>query len=637
MATYLLDLRWLLLFLYIFTSLRCNAACIFPSWYHGEFYSYEEGKNKITNINDNNWGDYTCEDIQTFNETINKAINAKNAIILVKSKNCYSCIYVMYRTVNILQYKVTSCTASVIQIGDSAFCEIKMPQLASQLTTMYSLKPKTVSCKTTFEGMYHFTYEKEEGAGGICNSPKNVIKACQEPGSAYVDNEVFLMSYGRCQDNIYTEDKQIRYQCMGSWVNEDGYLLAGISNVVANEERERFKCLLTNKDQNPKDNKRKWVKSRFSECRTLKNIYSGHERLELVPIPPATKLVQPSCNLPRNLTGTWFHVAEFQSDVRINDTHIYFKTHIDRFTYEEQYYSCQQTLGTRFLMSKIVVGKCEIDFVCFDIQPRHHSIVRFRVGKPNRLTSNEMDSNFLMKKFRQSCTWQAFVMNRDDFNWKYDYFIFNPPTPVPCPIGGRYSFIQTGFPNEFYTTRIRGITDKPRVQVDCRNVQSEAKSCTQDMTKFEIDVEYCETVDYRGRPIGEYDEPDNILKCVGYWMEDLRSYLITYDDEDAISNFRCWVYERLSWTSLIMSRAANAKCKREQTAHSALGDGSTLRVELAESERLYDDCPQRFDHGFDPYRKPNTIYILNRSVKNEATVLAIILAFCSFLTNFSIF
>lgn len=70
------------------------------------------------------------------------------------------------------------------------------------------LKPKTVSCKTTFEGMYHFTYEKEEGVGGICNSPKNVIKACQEPGSAYVDNEVFLMSYGKCQDNIYTEDKR---------------------------------------------------------------------------------------------------------------------------------------------------------------------------------------------------------------------------------------------------------------------------------------------------------------------------------------------------------------------------------------------------------------------------------------------
>lgn len=48
------------------------------------------------------------------------------------------------------------------------------------------------------------------------------------------------------------------------------------------------------------------------------------------------------------------------------------------------------------------------------------------------------------------------------------------------------------------------MTDKPRVQVDCRHIESEAKSCTKDMTKMEIDAEYCETVDYRGRPIGEY-------------------------------------------------------------------------------------------------------------------------------------
>jgi hypothetical protein len=37
------------------------------------------------------------------------------------------------------------------------------------------------------------------------------------------------------------------------------------------------------------------------------------------------------------------------------------------------------------------------------------------------------------------------------------------------------------------------------------------------------------------------DEPDHILTCVGFWMEDMRSYLITFDEEDAISKFRCWV------------------------------------------------------------------------------------------------
>jgi len=37
------------------------------------------------------------------------------------------------------------------------------------------------------------------------------------------------------------------------------------------------------------------------------------------------------------------------------------------------------------------------------------------------------------------------------------------------------------------------------------------------------------------------DIPDRELNCVGYWLEDMKSYMITYDMEDAISEFRCWV------------------------------------------------------------------------------------------------
>ena len=87
------------------------------------------------------------------------------------------------------------------------------------------------------------------------------------------------------------------------------------------------------------------------------------------------------------------------------------------------------------------------------------------------------------------------------------WFIVDPPSPVPCPVGGRYSFIQN-FRTvlEKYQTRIRGVTEKPRVQVPCRNWVTEFKSCSDTMTRVDIDAEYCESVDYRGRPIGEYGE-----------------------------------------------------------------------------------------------------------------------------------
>lgn len=56
----------------------------------------------------------------------------------------------------------------------------------------------TVNCKSTFEGTYQFTYEIDASSGGICNSEHSIIKACQEPGSPYVDNQVFRMNFAKC-------------------------------------------------------------------------------------------------------------------------------------------------------------------------------------------------------------------------------------------------------------------------------------------------------------------------------------------------------------------------------------------------------------------------------------------------------
>lgn len=70
-----------------------------------------------------------------------------------------------------------------------------------------------INCVTTFEGVYQFSYEVDTGGGGICNHPDSQIKACQEPGSKYVDNEVFVMTYRKCLDVSTSKNERMLICC----------------------------------------------------------------------------------------------------------------------------------------------------------------------------------------------------------------------------------------------------------------------------------------------------------------------------------------------------------------------------------------------------------------------------------------
>ena len=66
--------------------------------------------------------------------------------------------------------------------------------------TLTETTTSTVNCKQTFDGVWQFAFEINQGGGGICNTPDSVITACQAPGSPYVDNQVFTMKFGKCPE-----------------------------------------------------------------------------------------------------------------------------------------------------------------------------------------------------------------------------------------------------------------------------------------------------------------------------------------------------------------------------------------------------------------------------------------------------
>ena len=59
-----------------------------------------------------------------------------------------------------------------------------------------------------------------------------------------------------------------------------------------------------------------------------------------------------------------------------------------------------------------------------------------------------------------------------------------------------------------------------------------------DQKEITIDNEYCWSTDHLGRPIDIYSDPDYRMQCIGFWKENLKSYLITYDELDAFTKYR---------------------------------------------------------------------------------------------------
>ncbi|XP_013403139.1 uncharacterized protein LOC106168567 [Lingula anatina] len=619
--------------------------CQFPSGFLGDWYSKENGEDTDTvidgtafQINSREYGG-PCIASRRYNETTTHEQNNKLKVLIRNSRggnNCYMCLELYLRTPNILQQRsASSCRSSPIAPSLEDVCNAIRPQAG--LVTMFRKSAINVNCRTTFEGVFQFTYEYDVGGGGICNSPSSIITACQLPGSVYYDNQAFDMVYAVCPGLSMSKDDTIRYQCLGSWLDDNGNIFAAVMNTGEDRPYRRFRCMLTRKEQQRGNNEVRWTMSESAECSTLKSPYEGPIRLLLTPVVGSTQLreITPSCNLPRNFSGTWFTTGEYDSTVTINYTHIYFKTKIDQFTTRETYFTCQQTQQSSYMMTSVTRGRCEVDYVCFDFLPRHHNIIRYRLGKPFRLSRQEKEQpveDYLVTKFRQACARPSYVLNEQNYNWKYNTFILYDPSPIECPIQGRYTFKQFGA--EKYVTRIRGITERPRVQVDCRDYESEIAIChSRDSKVIEVDAERCRTLDQNARPVGEYDVPDNLLTCVGYWLEDNRSYMVTYDEEDRISRFRCWVYERLTWRDIIMSRAVRAACGVAQTPRSfRASEGASLSIQMFLDEREHDDCPQKFDFGANPWLKENVIYVLGGSITFHGSyILVLCLAFLSLL------
>ena len=104
-------------------------------------------------------------------------------------------------------------------------------------------------------------------------------------------------------------------------------------------------------------------------------------------------------------------------------------------------------------------------------------------------------------------------------------------------------------------------------QFSCKQNISRFSVCDTNQKEISIDEEYCWSYDHLGRPIDIYSDPDYKMQVIGFWKENLKSYMISYDQLDGFTKFRCWVYQRSDDNKILMSMSVGSFCDLNQNVY----------------------------------------------------------------------
>ncbi|CAG0890090.1 unnamed protein product, partial [Cyprideis torosa] len=521
--------------------------CSLPKNIRGSWYSREPA-DTVTVIDDTNMsGRGRCVELFVVSK-------ANYTVVFRKNDGCYHCVRFYVRTLNILE-KVERMRPSV----ENVCVGIRNHQ---ELITLFKENHEPKNCRSSLEGVWQFSYQNRYRFTGECNNQEALVASCQVPGTQFlIENQKFNITYRQCEGMSNTFDGVVEYSCLGDWYVGRNHFFAAV-NTKESRKDEKYRCFLRNREDDL------YIGASITaECNVLKSVEESPERYKLYPV--KSEVVDPGCTFPSNFTGNWINTANVDAKVVINATHIVERVYPDVGRWLETVYVCRERRGTRFMLARLGTYGCQKDFVCFEFVPRHHNIIRFRKG-----------TNLIVDQFHTVCSWTQFVNNQD---WRYDLLIAEQPVPVRCPVAGKFNFSQIG-DAPFETRILGGVTETPRPNIYCKENISDFSVCDIDQKEILVDERYCLSVDYAGRP------------CIGYWKENLKSYLITYDELDAFTKFRCWVYQRADLNRILMSMAIGPFCALNQDWKSYnYTEGAAVALDMREYEREHDQCPMYFD------------------------------------------
>ncbi|RXG69943.1 hypothetical protein Avbf_10353 [Armadillidium vulgare] len=423
--------------------------------------------------------------------------------------------------------------------------------------------PSPINCRHSIHGNFRFAYQIQDSFTGECLNHRSRLHSCETPGSQFfISNQKFLLEFKKCEGMKNSYDASGEYMCLGEW--REGlqhYFVA--TNLRESRKEERFKCFLKNRED-----PHYIGMSRTATCKYLLTPDNSPIRLRLEAL---QEMIEPSCFFPNNASGTWISSGLGEPQVEINSTHIIESRWIG-YQLRKDINVCIQQKGRRFLMAKISEFGCQAEFVCWEMVPRHHNVIRYH----------------------------------------------EDAKPVQCPFSGRFTFGQKGSA-PLQTRVLNGITQSPLDTYHCPNRQTDFSICDSDRKNIIIDLDYCFSLDKYGHPADIKSIPDYRLNCVGYWKENLVSYLITHDPSDSVSRFRCWVYQRVSMTELRLSQGLGSSCGLNQMYTSFTAEeGAAVALNLTFIERIHDKCPLYYNDGKNPWVNLKNELVIFRFMTSDA-------------------
>ncbi|KAK0166834.1 hypothetical protein PV327_004316 [Microctonus hyperodae] len=550
-----------------------ESTCQIPKVVRGSWFSWELGKPTLTEINAETMTNRgSCL-------TMKELVRLQYTFIFQKD-TCYHCVRLTVRTINVLEKMELSCVNLPPDVEPTVENVCRGLGKAQEFITLFSENYKPVNCRSALEGVWQFAYQNRFRFTGECKQPGAEIRSCQTAGTQFlITNQKFNITYKKCTNMAETFDGVVEYSCLGDWFEGKNHYFA-VANTKESRKDEKYRCFLKNRD----DDLYIGV-SITAECNTLKSVEQSPERLHLTPV--KSEVVEPGCRLPQNMSREWINTANTDADVFINETHIIETWYPDEGRFRRTIYVCQEQRDSRVMMARLTVDGCQKDYVCFDFVPQHHNVIRFRKGMA-----------VIKNDFSTVCSWVQF-QNRE--KWMYDLLVAKEPVPVRCPVAGKFMFTQKG-DIPFETRILGGVTLSPRPNTYCKQNISDFSVCDSDQKEIAIDENYCLSVDHLGRPVDIYSDPDYKMKCIGYWKENLKSYLITYDELDPSSKYRCWVYQRADLNRILMSQSGAPFCSLAQDVTSSnYTEGAVVALDMTEYERERDQCPMFFDDGSNPW------------------------------------